>query len=153
MCYVKCQNILVNVLVHLYSSTLLFWLRCPSVLLSKFAIQLKLIPSVVWVGILRICITSSTFRVLQSGFWVLGLKFPSLRDLFQFQFQGPGCQGPRIPGPRVTDLRILGLRVLGSRISGLRVPGPDFRLCLGLWLCFKGALFKFTKRGKRGYAS
>ena len=24
-----------------------------------------------WVGILRICITSSAFRVLQSGFWIL----------------------------------------------------------------------------------
>ena len=57
-----------------------FRLRCPSFLLSKFASQLKLIQSVVWVGILRICVTSSILRVLLSEFWVSGSQVPSPRD-------------------------------------------------------------------------
>ena len=141
MCYVKCQNILVNVLVHLLEH-LSFWLRCPSFLLSKFASQLKLIQSVVRVGILGIWVTSSILRVLLSGFWVSGLQFPSPRDLFpgswvsgshftESQFQGPVSQGPssRSPGshcPRFQGPRIPGLRSQGPRS---RIPGPDFRLC------------------------
>ena len=58
--YVKCQNILVNVLVHLLEP-LIFRLRYPSFLLSKFASQLKL-QSMVRVGILGICVTSSILR-------------------------------------------------------------------------------------------
>ena len=76
-----------------------FRLRCPSFLLSKFASQLKLIQSVVLVGILGICVTSSLLRVLLSGFWVSSRK----SQVPGTQFHGPGCQGPmsQAPSPRV----------------------------------------------------
>ena len=96
LCYVKCQNILVHVLVYLLKH-LSFWIRCSNFLLSKFASQLKLIPSVVRVGVLGICVTISILRVLLSGFWVSGSQFPSPRDPFP-----------------------------GSWVSGLRVSGPEF---------------------------
>ena len=92
-----------------------FWLRCPSFLLSKFASQLKLIQSVVRVGILGICVTISMLRVLFSGFWVSELQFPSPRDSFPESWES----GSHVPESRVS----------GSRVSGLRIPGPDFRLC------------------------
>ena len=88
LCYVKYQNILVYLLEHLS-----FWLRCPSFLLSKFASQLKFIQSMVRVGILEICVTSSILRVLLSGFWVSGSQFPSPRD----PFPGSWVWGFRVP--------------------------------------------------------
>ena len=127
MCYVKCQNILVNALVHLLEH-LSFRLRCTSFLLSKFAIQLKLIQSVVQVGILGVCVTSSILRILLSGFWVSESQVPSSRDpdpgswmsgshVPGSQFQGPGCQGLVSQGPRVT----------GSQAPEFRIPGPGLR--------------------------
>ena len=130
------MNILVNVLVYLLEH-LIFWLRCPSFLLSKFASQLKLIQSVVRVGILGISVASSILRVLLSGFWASGSQFPSPRD----PFPGSWVSGSQFHGPefRVLCSRIAGLRVFGSWVSeswGLRshgprsrVSGPDFRLC------------------------
>ena len=118
LCYVKCQNILVNVLVHLLEH-LSFWLRCPSFLLSKFASQLKLIQSVVRVRILGICVTSSILRVLLSGFWLSTSQFPSPRDLFP-GFCVSGSQSPRVPVSRVP-----GLRVSGTRISEFQGPGSQ----------------------------
>ena len=120
MCYVKCQNILVNVLVHLLEH-LSFWLKCPSFLLSKFATQLKLIQSVVWVRILGICITSSTFRVLLSGFWVSGLQFPSLRD----PFPGSWVSGSRVAESQGLRSQSSGSQVLGSQVSGSKVSGSQ----------------------------
>ena len=136
-----------------------FWLRCPTFLLSKFTSQLKLIQSVVRVRILGICVTSSVFRVLHSGFWVSKYQFSIPRDLFpgslvsgfhvpESQFESLGCQGPVFQGPRVPGshlqesqdpdsrvsgsqgLGVPGLRVLGSRISGLRVPGPGSQVLI-----------------------
>ena len=111
LCYIKCQNILVNVLVHILKN-LSFELRCPSFLLSKFASQLKLIQSVVRVGILVVCDISSILRVLLSGFWVSGSQVPSLRD---------PTPGPHIPGSHFHS-RVLGVRVLCPRIPESRVP-------------------------------
>ena len=111
-----------------------FRLRYPSFLLSKFVSQLKLIQSVVRVGILGICVTSSVLRVLLSGFWVSGSQIPSPRDtvpgcwVLGSQFQCPVSQGPRVPGPRVSGSQISGSRVSGSWVSGSRVSGPDFRI-------------------------
>ena len=82
-----------------------FWLRCRSFLLSKFASQLKLIQSVVWVRILGICVTNSVIRVLLSGFWV------SEFYLFSGSWVS-GSQSPMVPGSRVPGLRVMGLRVL-----------------------------------------
>ena len=140
MCYVKCQNILVNVLVHLLQH-LSSWLRWSSFLLSKFASQLKLIQSVVHVGILGIWVTISILRVLLSGFWVSGLQFPSSRDLFlgscvsgshftESQFQGPVSQGPRSQSPGSHCPRFQGPRVPGLRSQDprSRISGLDFRL-------------------------
>ena len=127
MCYVKCQNILVNILVHLLQR-LNFWLRYPSYLLSKFATQLKLIQSVVWVEIHGICFASSTFRVLLSGFWVSGLQYPSPRDPFPVPVPGfpvPGSQSPRVPGPRIPGVRVPGSRVAGSWGPGSQVSGSQ----------------------------
>ena len=126
-----------------------FRLRCPIFLLSKFVSQLKLIQSVVRVGILGICVTSSILKVLLSGFWTSGSQIPSPRDpvpgswVSGSQFQGPGCQGlvsqgprapgPRFPGPGSQRPRVSSLSVLGSqapRVSGSRASGPDFRVYL-----------------------
>ena len=111
---------MVNVLVHLLEH-LSFGLRCPSFLLSKFASQLKLIQSVMRVGILGICVTSSILTVLLSGFWVSGSQVPSFRDpvpgswvsgsqISRSHFHCPGCQdpvswNPRVPSPRVPGFR------------------------------------------------
>ena len=112
LCYVKCQGILANVLVHLLEH-LRFWLRCLSFLLLKFASQLKLIQSVLRVGILGICFPSSILRVLLSGFWVSGLQFPSSRDPFPGSWVSrsrvwsslvSGSQGPVVSGPGSQDL-------------------------------------------------
>ena len=121
MCYVKCQNILVNILVHLLEN-LSFRFRCPSFLLSKFASQ-KLIQSAVRVGILGICFTSSILRELLSGFWVSRSQALRPRDLVPVslvtgsdvpgsQFQSPGCHDPRVPGSRVSGSQCPGSQVL-----------------------------------------
>ena len=104
-----------------------FWLRCPSFLLSKFASQLKLIQSVVWVRILGICVTSSILRVLLSGFWLSKSQFPSPRDLFP-GFWVSGSQSLRVPGSKVLGLRVSRPQiseswVSRSQISGSQVPG------------------------------
>ena len=128
-----------------------FRLRCPSFLLSKFASQLKLIQSVVRVGILGICVTSSFLRVLLSGFWVSGPQVPSSRDLVPGSWvpgshvpwshdpcsrvlgvRAPESQvpGSQRPGSRVSGSQISGSWISGSQDPGSRVSGPDFRLCL-----------------------
>ena len=114
MCYDKCQNILGNVLAHLFEH-LSFRLRCSSFLLSKFASQLKLIQSVVQTWIRGICVTSSFLSVLLSGFLVSGLQVPSPRH--------------PVPGSFVSGCHVLGSRVSGSqslrpRVPSLRVQGP-----------------------------
>ena len=106
-----CQNILVNVLVHILKN-LSFELRCPSFLLSKFASQLKLIQSVVRVGILVVCVISSILRVLLSEFWVSGSQVLSPRD---------PIPGSHIPGCHFHS-RVLGVMVLCPRIPESRVP-------------------------------
>ena len=125
--------ILVNDLVHLLEH-LSFRLRCSSFLLSKFAAQLKLIQSVVRVGILGVCVTSSIFRILLSGFWV------SKSQISGTQFQGPWCQGPmpqyqsprcqgsvsqgpRVTGSQVPESQVSKSQVSGSRLSGFQVSG------------------------------
>ena len=112
-----------NILVHLIEP-LSFRLRCPSFLLSKFASQLKLIQSVVWVGILGICVTSSIVRVLLSGFWIPGSQVPTLRDPVPGSWVSgsrvPGFQSPRSQSPEFQGPRVLSLRVSGSRVPGLR---------------------------------
>ena len=94
-----------------------FRLRCPSFLLSKFASQLKLIQSVVLVGILGICVTSSLLSVLLSGFWVSGSQVASPRDPVPWSW----VSGSHVPGSHVPGSQ--------SQGPGSRVSGPDFRLC------------------------
>ena len=106
LCYAKCQNMLVNVLFHLLEH-LSFWLRCPSFLLSKFASQLRLIHSVVRVGLLGICVTSSILRVLLSGFWVSGLQFQSLRDPFPRSWKGSRVPVSQSPGYQGHGFQVL----------------------------------------------
>ena len=123
MCYVKCQSILVNALVHLLEH-LSFRLGCSNFLLSKFAAQLKLIQSVVQFGILGVCVTSSILSVLLSGFWVSGSQIPSSRD----PDLGSWVSGSRVPGSQVPRSRVSGSQGPGSqgprsRVSGPRVPG------------------------------
>ena len=127
-----CNN-LVNVLVHLLEH-LSFRFRCPSFLLSKFASQLKLIQSVVWVQILVICVTSSILRILLAQFQVSASQVQSTRDpvpgswwpgchVPESQFQGSGCQCLVSQGPRVPGYRVSGSRVTGPGSQGPRVPG------------------------------
>ena len=99
-----------GILIHLLEP-LGFRLRYSSFLLSKFASHLKLIQSVVPVGILGVCVKSSILRILLSGFWVSGSQVPSSRvPIRESHVPGscvPGSQSPRIwvpglqtPGPR-----------------------------------------------------
>ena len=97
MCYVKCQIILVNVLVHLFEHVN-YGLRCLIFSLLKFASQLKLIQSLLQVGILGICITSLILRVLLWEFGVPGL-----------QSTGHQSPGSRISGP---DFRLCHLKYI-----------------------------------------
>ena len=137
--------ILVNDLVHLLEH-LSFRLRCSSFLLSKFATQLKLIQSVVRVGILGVCVTSSIFRVLLSGFWVSKSQVSSFRhpvpgslvsgshapvpESSVSGFRVPGSQSHRFPGPRVPGIKVPGLRVLAFRVPGLRILGPGSQILI-----------------------
>ena len=93
-------------MVHLLEH-LRFWLRCPSFLLSKSASRLKLIQSVVQVGILGMC------------------------HKFNFQGLAPRILGLRVASPKFQEpiSRVLGVRVpclivlvLGSLVSGSCVP-------------------------------
>ena len=130
-----------------------FGLRYPSFLLSKFVSQLKLIQSVVRIGILGICVTSSILRVLLSGFWTSGSQIPSPRDpvlgswvsgpssrvlsvrvsclrvlepqVPDSRVSGPGSQGPRVSSLSVLRSWISGFQVSGSRVSGSRVSGSQ----------------------------
>ena len=110
-----------------------FLAQMPQLFITKFASQLKLIQSVVPVGILGICVTSSILSVLLSEFWVSGSEFPSPRDPFpgfwvsESQFHGPGCQGVVSQnlgshGLRVGVSRSQGPGSQGPGVSGLRVP-------------------------------
>ena len=108
-----------------------FRLRCPSLSLSKFASQLKLIQS---------CGAGRDTRSLCHKFNFQGpaLEILGLRAISP-KSQGPssGALGVRVPCPRA-----LGPRVPGPRIQGPRIPGPEsqgrgfrasdpgFRLCL-----------------------
>ena len=72
---------------------------CHSFLLSKYASQIKLIPSVVR--------SVASLRVIWSN------------------FQGPGCQGPvsqgpRVPGSRAPESWLQGLGSQGPTVLGLR---------------------------------
>ena len=130
MSYVKCQNILVNFLVHLLEH-LSFWLSCLTFYYQNLLHNLKLIQSMVRVEILGICITSSILRVLLSGFWVSESQFPSPTDPFPGSWVSgsyapescvwgscvPGTQNPRVLGPRVPGVRVLGPQISGSRFS------------------------------------
>ena len=121
-----------------------FLTQMPQLFIIKICFKLKLIQSVVRVGILGISVASSILRVLLSGFWASGSQFPSPRDPFPgswvsgSQFHGSESQGLVIQNRGSQGLRIPGLGVPGSWVSeswGLRshgprsrVLGPDFRL-------------------------
>ena len=110
LCYVKCQNILVNTLVHLLEP-LSFWLIHRSFLLLKFTLQLKLMQYVMRVRILAVGVTSSILRILLSGFWFSGFHLPS----------------PKVPVP--------GSRVLGSEFH---LPGIQESQRLGSKVLISG---------------
>ena len=120
-----------KILWYIWSSTSVFdsEVRCPSCLLSKFTSQLKLIQSVVRVGILGICVTSSVLMVLLSGFWISESQFQSPRDAvagsWVSRFQSPGSQGLTVPEGRVSMLQ--GLRV---PVLDLRVPDPGSQILI-----------------------
>ena len=99
---------LVNVFVHLLEH-LSFSLRCPNFLLSKFATQLKLIQSVVWLGIQ---VTASQVQLSGSCSQYSGSQGCNFQ-VAGTHFQGPGCQNPVSQGPRVKGL---GSQVLGSQV-------------------------------------
>ena len=119
-------------MVHLLEQHLSFQLRCPSFLLSKFVLQLKLIQSVA---------AGRDPRNLRQGNCVTGYRFWGLKgrksQVPGTQFQGPGCQRPVSQGsqsPTVPGLRVLGVpgpgsQGPGSQGLGSRISDPDFRLC------------------------
>ena len=136
MCYVRCQNIMVNVLVHLLEH-LSFGLRCPSFLLSKFASQLKLIQSVVRVGILGICVTSSILTVLLSGFWVSGSQVPSFRD---------PVPGSWVSGSQISRSHFHCPGIPGSRVPESQVSGRPFVACFFFLFFFSWQFISFEIR-------
>ena len=104
-----------------------FRLRCPSLSLSKFASQLKLIQS--W-DTRSLC---HKFNFKGPALEILGLRAISPKS------QGPssGALGVRVPCPRALGPRVPGPRIQGQRIPGpesqgrgFRASDPDFRLCL-----------------------
>ena len=114
----------------------------------------------VWVEILGICVASSTFIVLLSGFWVSGLQYPSLRDPFPVPVPWspvPGSQSPRVPGPRIPGVRVTGSRVAGSWGPGSQVSGSQVLILdyAQIEIVFIKISFKDSKKaeGIRNYVS
>ena len=138
-CYVKCQNILVHVLVHLLEH-LSFWHRCTSFLFSKLCFIIK-VSRICGAGrdtknlchkfssqgpalrILCFRVTCPKFQGLSSR--VLRVKVPYPRvPVPESCVSGYCAQDPRVAGPmvQVLGLRVSGLRV-PVRVPGLRIPG------------------------------
>ena len=78
----------------------------------------KLVQSVVWVRVLRICARSSILSVLCSGFWVSGSQVPSPRDPVPWSW----VSGSQFQGPKS---RVPGLKIPGSQVSGSQGPGSQ----------------------------
>ena len=117
MCYVKCQNIFVNVLVYLLEP-LSFRLRCPGFLLSKLCFIIK---------ISTICGAGQDTRNLCHKFnsQDLALRILSFRVTCP-KSQGPSSRvlGVRVLCPRVPESYSPRFLVLGLRIPGLRSQDP-----------------------------
>ena len=113
LCYVKGQNILANVLVLLLEHPS-FRLICPSILLSKFASQLKLIQSVVRVGI------SHKFNSQGPALRILSLRIAS---------HNSKGSSSRVIGVRVSCPRVLIPRSYGPKVPGLRVLNVHIYPC------------------------
>ena len=76
------------------------------------------------VGIVEVCVTSSTLRVLLSRFWVSGSQVPSPMDPVPGSYvSGPQVPGLRVPGSQVLKSWVSGFRVLVSQSLGSRVSG------------------------------
>ena len=127
MCYVKSQNIFVNILAHLLghlrSDALAFYQN----LLHKL-IFFK-VNSVCGAG-RDTCNLRHRFKSQGLALSILGLRIaiPKSQGLIS-EVLSLGVPFPRVPDPRVSGSRVSGfqgLRVLGVRVrvSGLRVPGP-----------------------------
>ena len=119
MCFVKCQNILVNVLVHLLEPPN-FRLRCPSFLLSNLCFIIK---------VTTICGAGRDTRNLCHKFSSQGLCFQesgfqgNMSQVPGAYFQSPVCQGTVFQVPRVPGSRVPGSRVSGSQSPGSQSPG------------------------------
>ena len=81
-----------------------FLTKMPQLFVINICFTIKVIRSVVRVGILGICVKNSILRILLSTYWVSGSQLPSPRDPFPgslsprvlgFESQGTGSQGPR----------------------------------------------------------
>ena len=127
---------------------------CPSVLLSKFASQIKLMQSPVGVSCQSQGPRVAGPKAQGPSSRVPGSQDPGSQNLESQspRSQGPASQGPgsqvsclRVPGPgpqvqiqtipKVSESQVSGSCVSGSRVPNLRshgprsrVPGPDFRL-------------------------
>ena len=129
MCYVKCENILVNVLVHLLKH-LSFWLRCPSFILSKFASQFK-VNLICCVGrdTRNLCHKFNYQGSCSQDYGSQGCKSQVPGTRFQDSgcqgpiSQGPGCQDPLSESPRVPGFQVSGSWVLMSQVSESQVLG------------------------------
>ena len=126
-CYVNCQNILVNVLVHLLEH-LSFWHKCLSFLFSKLCFIIK-VSTICGAGrdtrnlchkcnsqgpALRIlCFRVTCPKFQQLSCKALGVRVPCPRfPVPEYWVSGYCAQGIRIAGPWVP---VLGLRVPGLR--------------------------------------
>ena len=129
MCYVKFQNILINVLVHLLSP-LSFRLRCPGLLLSKLWFIIK-VSTICGAGqdTINLC---HKFNSQGLDLGILGFRVTCPK----FQEHSVRVPCPRVPVPeswvswyRVPGPKVPRSQVSGSRVSESWVSGPDFRLC------------------------
>ena len=77
--------------------------------------------------ILGICVISSSFRVLLSGFWVSRVAISKSQEPIS-RILGVRVPESQPPGSRVPDLKFSGSRVSGS--WGLRSQGPGYQVLI-----------------------
>ena len=109
---------MVNVLVHLLEP-LTFRLRCPSFLLSKLCLTIK-VSTICGAGrdTRNLChkFSSQDLALRILGFRVICPKFQETSSrVLGFGYPVPGSQSPRVMVPRFS--------ILGLRVPGIRVPG------------------------------
>ena len=132
MYYVKCQNILVNVLVHVLDH-LSFWPRCPSFFIIKICFRIK-VKSICDAG-RDTCKMHHKFNSQGPALRILGLRvaiYKSQGVIYRVPCSRVTVQGSWVWGSHVQGFRVPGYKVADSSVSGSRVPKVSSRRVLGV---------------------